>query len=117
MSATNAVTHEGYTARVAFDAADEVFIGRLTGVDDVVEFQSDTAAGSKAAFHEGVRDDVATREKVGKPAEKPYSGKTMPRVAPGVQARAAPTAQLSGRSMARWGEGVLSAAAKAATAE
>ncbi len=117
MTVTNVMTYRGYAARVEFDAADEIFVGHLAGIDDVIAFHADSAAGLKAAFHEAVDDYVATCERVGKPAEKPYSGKMMLRVAPEVHARAALAAQLSGKSMNQWGEDVILAAAKAATAD
>lgn len=117
MSATNVMTYKGYAARVEFDAADELFVGHLAGLNDVVGFHSETTAGLKNAFHDAVDDYIATCEKAGKPAEKPYSGKMMLRVAPEVHARAALAAQLSGKSMNQWGEEVILAAAQAATAE
>lgn len=117
MTVTNVMTYKGYAARVEFDAADEIFVGHLAGIDDVIAFHADSAAGLKAAFHDAVDDYVATCERVGKPAEKPYSGKMMLRVAPEVHAKAALAAQLSGKSMNQWGEEVLLAAAKAVTAD
>lgn len=115
MNDTNVMTYRGYAARVEFDAADEIFVGHLAGINDVVAFHSDTATGLKTAFHEAVDDYVTTCEKAGKPAERPYSGKMMLRVAPDVHAKAALAAQLSGKSMNQWGEEVLLAAAQAAT--
>ena len=117
MSAINVMTHKGYRARVEFDAADEIFVGHLAGINDVIAFHADTTAGLKTAFHETVDDYLKTSDRVGKPAERPYSGKMMLRVAPEVHAKAALAAQLSGKSMNQWGEEVLLAAARAVTAD
>ncbi len=117
MTVTNVMTYRGHAARVEFYAADEIFVGHLAGIDDVIAFHADSAAGLKAAFQGAVDDYVATCERVGKPAEKPYSGKMMLRVAPEVHARAALAAQLSGKSMNQWGADVIFAAAKAVTAD
>ena len=61
---------------------------------------------------EAVDDYLATCEKVGKPPERPYSGKVMFRISPEVHARAAIAAQLSGLSMNQWAEKALEEAAR-----
>ena len=106
--------HDGFAARIEFDAEDEIFVGRLAGIDDVVSFHADSVEGLKAAFHEAVADYVATCEKIGKQPEKPYSGNVMFRVAPELHARAALAAQLSGKSLNQWAEETLRSAAERA---
>ena len=95
----SAIAYRGYTAKVDFDPQDDIFVGRLTGINDMVGFHAETVEGLKAAFHEAVDDYVAACAAAAKPPEKPYSGKLMVRVAPEVHARAALAAQLSGRSL------------------
>ena len=107
----SALSCRGYMARVEFDAADELFVGRIAGINDVVGFHADSVEALKAAFHEAVDDYLATCEKVGKSPEKPYSGKVMFRVSPEVHARAALRAQLEGVSLNQWAEKVLRDAA------
>lgn len=109
----NTLTHRGHAARVEFDAEDGLFVGRLAGINDVVGFHADTVAGLNEAFREAVDDYLATCERVGKPAEKPYSGKMLFRVDPDVHAQAARAAQLAGKSLNQWGEEALRIAAKA----
>ena len=116
MSAANTMTYKGHSARVEFDPEDGVFVGHLAGIDDVVGFHADTVSGLIEAFHEAVDDDVATCERIGQPAEKPYSGKVMFRIKPETHARAALAARLSGKSLNQWGEEALAAAANRATA-
>ena len=101
------MSYKGYMARVEYDAADEVFVGRLAGINDVVGFHADTVDGLKAAFHEAVDDYLATCEKVGKTPERPFSGRVMFRVAPEVHVQAALAAQLSGKSLNQWAEEAL----------
>ena len=107
-----AVAYKGYTAHIAFDPEDELFFGRLAGINDVVGFHADTVEALKAAFHEAVDDYILTCASVSKPTEKPYSGKLMLRVAPETHAQAALAAQLSGQSLNRWTEDVLREAAQ-----
>ena len=110
----NAVIYKGYAARIDFDAEDGLLVGHIAGINDVVGFHAETVEDIVKAFHEAVDDYVATCEAVGRPAEKPYSGKLMLRVRPETHARAALAAQLAGKSMNQWSEEVLSSAAAAA---
>ena len=108
----NSMSYRGYAARVEFDGDDDIFVGHVAGINDLVGFHADNVEGLKAAFHEAVDDDLAACEKLGKPAERPYSGKVMFRISPEVHARAAVAAQLSGLSLNQWAEKALKEAAE-----
>ncbi|WP_438753665.1 type II toxin-antitoxin system HicB family antitoxin [Pararhizobium sp. O133] len=112
----NTMSYKGYTARIEFDAADEIFFGKLAGIADGVGFHADTVADLKTAFHEAVDDYIETCAKIGKDPQKSYSGKMMFRVDPDVHAQAAKAAELSGKSLNQWAAEVLkkAAASKAA---
>lgn len=101
------MTYRGHSARVDYDADDEIFFGRVAGIRDGVGFHADTVADLKAAFHEAVDDYLATCSRVGKEPQKPYSGKVMFRVKPEIHRRAALAAELSGKSLNQWAEEVL----------
>ncbi len=102
-----ALEYQGYRAAVEFDADDELFTGRIAGINDVIGFHADTVSGLKDAFREAVEGYLAACAKIGKPPEKPYSGKVMFRIAPEIHARAALAAELEGKSMNQWGEEAL----------
>ena len=110
----NILSYKGYSARVDYDDADEIFFGKLAGITDGVGFHADTVAGLKAAFREAVEDYIDSCAKVGKDPQKPYSGKMMFRVDPDIHAKAAKAAELSGKSLNQWAAEVLARAAKAA---
>jgi predicted HicB family RNase H-like nuclease len=101
------MSYKGYVARITYEADDELFVGRLAGIDDIVSFDAETVSDLKAAFHEAVDDYVETCAKIGKTPERPFSGKVMFRVPPKVHAQAALAAELSGRSLNQWAEEVL----------
>lgn len=110
----NVMSHKGYLARVEYDPEDELFVGRIAGINDVVGFHGDSVASLKAAFAEAVEDYLATCAGIGRPPEKPYSGRVMFRVAPEVHAKAALAASLQGKSLNQWaGEALQAAADKA----
>lgn len=113
----NTMSYKGYMARVEFDAEDEIFVGHVAGINDVVGFHAENSHELKAAFQEAVDDYLETCAEVGKEPEKPYSGKMMLRIDPKVHARAALAAQLAGMSMNQWGEKVLREAADRVAAQ
>ena len=108
----NVMAYRGYAARVELDAQDRIFVGHLAGIRDVVGFHGTSVDELEAAFHEAVDDYVAACEKLGRPPEKPFSGRVMFRIDPEVHARAALAAQLAGMSLNQWGEQALRKAAQ-----
>jgi predicted HicB family RNase H-like nuclease len=106
------MTYKGYCARVEFDDEDGIFFGKIAGIRDGVGFHADNVADLRAAFHEAVDDYVAACQTIGKSPNKPYSGQIMVRVDPRVHAESALAAELSGKSLAKWAEEVLKAAAE-----
>jgi predicted HicB family RNase H-like nuclease len=100
-------SYKNYKALVAFDPDDEIFIGRIVGINDVVGFHATTVKALKTAFHEAVDDYLATCAKLGKQPEREMSGNLMLRIAPEVHADAAIAAELAGKSLNQWAEDVL----------
>jgi len=107
---TDVLTYNGFSAKVAFDAEDRIFFGRIAGINDGVGFHADTVEGLIAAFEEAVDDYIETCARIGKVPEKFYSGKLMLRVDPDLHARLARFAELTGKSMNQIGEDALSRA-------
>ena len=107
----NVMEYKGYKARVEFDADDGCFIGHLAGINDVIGFHGESVAEIRAAFVAAVDDYIETCRMVGKPPEKPYSGKVMFRFSPETHARAALKASLEGKSLNQWAEEVIAEAA------
>jgi predicted HicB family RNase H-like nuclease len=106
------MTHKGYTARVEFNAEDEIFVGRVLGITDVVGFHADNVRDLRAAFREAVDDYIEACARAGKEPQKVFSGNLMLRIAPEVHAKAVIAAEAAGKSLNQWSEEVL---AKAAT--
>jgi len=109
----NTMTYKGQTARVDFDEPDDIFVGHLLGITDVVGFHADTVPSLRAAFAEAVDDYIDTCAKIGKAVEKPASGKLMLRVPPEVHSAALIAAKGSGTSLNQWAAKVLGEAAHA----
>ena len=104
------MTYKSYAARIEYSDEDACFIGHVAGINDVVGFHAESVKELRAAFEEAVDDYLKTCEKLGRPPQKPYSGKLMLRVPPEVHARAAMMAEAHGLSLNQWASEVISKA-------
>ncbi len=66
--------YKGYYASVHFSADDDVFYGKLLGIDDLVNFEGASVKELKKAFHEAVDDYLETCKELGKEPNKTYKG-------------------------------------------
>jgi predicted HicB family RNase H-like nuclease len=66
--------YKGYYGTVQFSSEDEVFYGKLFGIDDLVTFEGGSVRELKKAFHEAVDDYLETCAEVGKDPDKTYKG-------------------------------------------
>jgi len=108
----NTMTYKGYAARIEYSDEDACFIGHIAGITDVVGFHADNVQELRAAFVEAVEDYLETCAKVGRPAQKPASGRLMLRVPPEVHSAALVAAQVSGQSLNQWATQALQRAAE-----
>lgn len=108
------LTHLGYKASVEFDAEDEIFTGRILGINDVVGFHGSSVEEVKSAFIEAVEDYLETCAKLDKKPDREFSGNLMLRVDPSVHAMVSIAASASGKSVNQWSEEVFQSAATAA---
>ena len=103
----NTMTYKGYTARVEFDPGDNIFVGRVLGVRDIIGFHGETVAKLTADFHAAINHYIAVCKQEGKTPEKPASGKLMLRVPPEIHAAALVAAKSHGKSLNQWAVEVL----------
>ena len=107
---TNTMTYKSYTARVEYDPRDEIFIGRVIGIQDLITFHGATVGRLRHDFRAAIDHYLADCAARGRAPQKPYSGKILLRVAPEVHARAAMTAEAQGKSLNQWVAEVLARA-------
>jgi predicted HicB family RNase H-like nuclease len=103
----NTISYKGFTAKIEFSADDNVFFGRILGVDDIVTFHGETVKELKAAMKETMDFYLAVCKKSGKQAKKQYSGKVMLRLPGQLHAKIAEVAESSGKSINEWGKEVF----------
>jgi len=107
------MSYKGYTARIEFDERDDIFVGRILGISAIIGFHADTVQTLRTAFEEAVDDYIETSAKLGKPVEKPASGKIMLRMPPEVHSAALVAAKAAGTSLNQWAVRVFDDAAHA----
>lgn len=106
----NTMTYRGYTARIEFDARDNLFVGRVLGIADSITFHGDRVAELSEAFHNAIEHYVSDCAKTKRVPQKPASGRLMLRVPPEVHAAASIAAQAAGKSLNQWAAEVLARA-------
>jgi len=109
----NVMTYKGYKARVEFDPRDNIFVGRVLGLEDSISFHGATVAGLKERFAAAINHYLADCKATGRKPEKPASGKVMLRIPPEVHASALIIARASGKSLNQWASELLAKAAHA----
>lgn len=60
----NTLNYNGFTAKVEFSADDNVFFGRLLGIDAIVTFHAETVEELKSSMKESVDFYIRPLEKV-----------------------------------------------------
>ena len=66
--------YKGYYASLHFSSEDDVFYGKILGIDDLVNFEGASVKELKKSFHEAVDDYLETCEQLGKEPNKTYKG-------------------------------------------
>ena len=68
------LTYKGYKGSAHYSAADEVFYGKLEGIDDLVNYEGTSVKELIKAFNEAVEDYLETCKEIGKDPNKTYKG-------------------------------------------
>ncbi len=70
----NIIEYKGYYGSVEFSAEDDVFFGKVIGINDLVTFEAQSTKGIRKAFKEAVEDYLQTCAYLGKQPDKTYKG-------------------------------------------
>ncbi len=71
---SNFLKYKEYLATVEYSTEDEVFNGKLFGINDLVTFEGASVIEIKTAFEEAVDDYIETCKEVDKKPEKSFKG-------------------------------------------
>ena len=76
------LNYKGYYTNIVFDKDSMVLYGKIEGIRDLVDFQSDSAKKIEEEFHHAVDDYLEFCKEVGKTPEKEYKGTFNVRITP-----------------------------------
>lgn len=88
------LTFNGYTGSIEVSIEDACLHGRVLFIDDLVTYEGESVPEIQAAFQGAVDRYLAHCQRVGKSANKPYSGTFNVRIGPEMHSRAAKVAHL-----------------------
>ena len=100
--------YKGFVGSVAFSEEDNVFFGKIDGIDGLVNFEGASVKELTLAFHEAVNDYLAYCEAEGIQPQKTYSGTLNVRISPDVHRQIAMLASKAGMSINAFIKQVLS---------
>ncbi|MGF7080274.1 type II toxin-antitoxin system HicB family antitoxin [Mucilaginibacter sp. UYCu711] len=85
----DSLKYQDYTATIHYSADDEVFFGKVIGINDLITFEGISVAELKYAFKEAMEDYIETCKSIGKSPDKTYKGVFNVRVPAGLHKKAA----------------------------
>lgn len=91
--------HKDYIGSVHFNSDDEVFFGKIEGIEDLISFEGDSVVELKRAFEEGVEDYIQICKEQGKMNDTSYKGSFNVRMAPEIHKKAKRLALIKGISL------------------
>lgn len=95
----NTMTYKGYIGSVAFSEEDNVFFGKIEGINGLVNFEGESVKELTEAFHEAVDDYLAYCRDEGIEPDKSYSGMLNVRLTPAIHRQIAILARKAGLSL------------------
>lgn len=84
----NLMEYKGYHAKIEFSADDNILVGRVLGINDVIAFDGESIQELSDAFHESIDDYLTTCAELGKSPDKEYKGTFNVRIQPELHKKA-----------------------------
>ena len=78
----NILEYKGYYTKVEYSAEDNVLYGKIEGIVDLVNYESESLSGVEKEFHSAVDDYLQFCKETNKQPNKVYKGSFNVRIAP-----------------------------------
>lgn len=95
----NTMSYKGYLGSVNYSDKDQVFFGKVEGINGLVNFEGESVKELTSAFHEAVDDYLAYCEDEGIEPDKSYTGMLNVRLTPAIHRQIAMLALQAGVSI------------------
>jgi predicted HicB family RNase H-like nuclease len=99
MKAIDVLTYKGFIGSVHFSSEDDIFFGKVEGVNDLITFEGNSVKELKNAFRYVIDEHIKDCESENIPVEKSYKGSFNLRLTPDLHRRAAITAKAHGSTL------------------
>lgn len=96
---TDRIKYKEFIGSVHFSADDEIFHGKIEGINDLVTFEGTTVSKLKTAFKEAVHDYIELCNEVGKEIFRSFKGSFNVRVNPELHSKAFEHALIEGKTL------------------
>ncbi len=93
------MTYKGYLGSVAYSEKDQVFFGKVEGINGLVNFEGESVKELTEAFHEAVDDYLTYCDEEGIEPDKSYTGILNVRLTPVIHRQIALLAKQAGLSL------------------
>ena len=101
------ITHKGYRGTVEYNSEDDLLIGKVVGIKDVVVYHGSTTDEIKANFAEAVESYLITCKELGKRPDREYKGQFVVRIDTSLHRKVANLAEEEGTSLNKYIENLL----------
>jgi len=96
MNVNDILTYKGFIGSVHFSTQDDVFFGKIEGINDLITFEGESVKELKKAFHYVVDEHIKDCENDNIAVEKSYKGNFNLRLTPDLHRRTAIAAKVHG---------------------
>jgi predicted HicB family RNase H-like nuclease len=95
----NAMSYKGYYGSVEFSNEDNVFYGRIIGINDHITYEGDNVNSLRGDFENAVEEYIEACVKLGKAPEKTYKGSFNVRISPALHRQLAIFSATNGKTL------------------
>jgi len=96
---TDKIKYKEFIGTVHFSSADDVFFGKIEGINDLVTFEGETVNKLKRAFKDAVEDYLELCDVAGKEVFKSFKGSFNVRLNPELHSKLFENATLEGKTL------------------
>lgn len=84
----NILRYKGYFTKIEYSSEDQLLFGKIEGIRDLVNFESDSATGIEKEFHSAVDDYIQSCKDLNLEPDKPFKGSFNIRINPDLHRKA-----------------------------
>lgn len=107
------MTYKQFISIISYSSEDDIFHGKIEGIDDLVTFEGRSVDELKKAFQEAVEDYIETCKQIGKDPLKSYTGSFNVRINPMLHKKAVTKATVEGITLNKFVEKAIEKLVKA----